>query len=37
MRLEISVWLLAIFMFGGILWTSFLCWRGMKDPRDEQR
>jgi len=34
MRLEISVWLLAIFIFGGMLWAAYACWRDMREPEE---
>jgi len=37
MRLEISVWLLAIFIFGGMLWASYICWRDTKETDDDAR
>ncbi len=38
MRLEIcACLLLAVFIAGGILWTSFICWHDMKGPNDDAR
>ena len=34
MRLEISVWLLAIFIFGGMIWTGYIVWRDSQEPKE---